>query len=147
MKIVLLENVKGIGQKGEIKEVKDGYAINFLIPQKKASMATSGNAKRAELEMEKQKKDAKLQLEENLQTAEQLEGKELTIIAKAQKEKLFGALTTKDIQEALEKDDINIGTGKITLSKPIKKIGAFDITIDWGDTIQKTFKLNVVEES
>jgi large subunit ribosomal protein L9 len=147
MKVVLLENVKGIGQKGQIKEVKDGYAMNFLIPQKKVSMATAGNAKQAELEMEKEKETTALVLEENKKAAQQLDGKEITMKAKAQKEKLFGALTEKDIQESLENDGIDIGTGKLILAKPIKKLGQFDISVRWGEDVQKTFKLNVVEES
>jgi large subunit ribosomal protein L9 len=86
-------------------------------------------------------------LEENKKAAQQLDGKEVTMKAKAQKEKLFGALTEKDIQEALESDGINIGTGKLTLTKPIKKLGQFEINVNWENDIQKTFKLNVIEES
>jgi len=147
MKVVLLENVKGIGQKGEIKEVKDGYAMNFLIPQNKVSMATAGNAKQAVLELEKQKKDTEDEIVKNKEAAQKLAGKKITIKVKAQKEKLFGALTEKDIQNVLQNEKINIGSGKIVLENPIKKLGQFDIAINWGEEIQETFKLNVIEES
>jgi len=147
MKVVLLEDVKGIGQKGAIKEVKDGYAMNFLIPQKKASMATTGNAKQAKLELAKQKKAEETEMIQNKEAAQKLAGKEITIKAKAQKEKLFGALTEKDIRSALEEKKINIGTGKIALTSPIKKLGKFNIIVSWGDDTQEAFKLNVIEES
>lgn len=147
MKVVLLETVKGVGQKGEVKEVKDGYGMNFLIPQKKAVVATVANAKQATLEMEKQKNNLALTLEQNKKVAEELKGKEVTIKAKAQKDKLFGALTEKDIQEALNNKKINIGAGKIILENPIKKLGQFDVNVNWGEDIQAIFKLNVIEES
>jgi len=147
MKVVLLENIKGIGQKGEIKEVKDGYAMNFLIPQKKASMATSGNTKQAILEMKKQKEEAQEELKNNKEIAKKLATKKIMVKVKAQKGKLFGALTEKDIRNILKDEKLNIASGKIILTKPIKKTGFFDITIDWGNNIKGTFKLNVVEES
>lgn len=147
MKVVLLENIKGLGQKGEIKEVKDGYGMNFLIPQKKAILATSGNAKQAELELEKQVKERENKMATNKKIAENIKGKEIVIKVKAQKEKLFGALTEKDIKKVLELEGLKIDSGKISLSKPIKKIGQFDLKIQWDDGIEASFKLNVVEES
>jgi large subunit ribosomal protein L9 len=79
--------------------------------------------------------------------AKNIERKKITIKVKAQKEKLFGALTEKDIKEALEKEGLKISSGKIDLSEPIKKIGQFDLNIKWDGGVQASFKLNVIEES
>ena len=147
MKVVLLENIKGLGQKGEIKEVKDGYGMNFLIPQKKATLATSSNAKQAELELKKEAKKKEAQIVANKKMAENIQGKEITIKAKTQKGKLFGALSEKDIKKTLESKGLKIGSGKIDLSKPIKKIGQFDLKVQWDGQVESSFKLNVIEES
>jgi large subunit ribosomal protein L9 len=147
MKVVLLENVKGLGEKGEIKEVRAGYGMNFLIPQKKAVLATSSSAKQVELEIKKQAEKKQAEISINKKLAKNIEGKKIITKVKAQKGKLFGALTEKDIREALKKENLKINSGKINLSKPIKKIGQFDLDIKWDDEVQASFKLNVVEES
>jgi large subunit ribosomal protein L9 len=147
MKVVLLENIKGLGERGEIKEVKAGYGMNFLIPQKKVALATSGSAKQMELELKKQAEKKQAEITINKKLAKNIERKKITIKVKAQKEKLFGALTEKDIKEALEKEGLKISSGKIDLSEPIKKIGQFDLNIKWDGGVQASFKLNVIEES
>ncbi len=147
MKIILQENIKGVGQKGEVKEVKDGYAMNFLIPQGKASAATVTNTKQAVLETKKRQEKLQEELRNNKEAAKNIANKKISVKVKAQKEKLFGALTEKDIQNVLQNEKINIGSGKIVLENPIKKLGQFDIAINWGEEIQETFKLNVIEES
>ncbi len=145
MKVVLKENVKGIGQKGEVKEVKDGYAMNFLIPQNKAVAATGGNVKQAELMQEKNKENREKEVAEAKKISKKVEGKKIVMRAKAQKEKLFGALDANDIIEALKKEGLSVGKGKIKTEVKIKKLGEYDIVVEWDGDIKANFKLLVEE--
>ncbi len=147
MKVVLLNDIKGLGKKGEIKEVKDGYAMNFLIPNEKAVIATAGNAKQAELEIKKQTETKKMEIEKAKKLASEIDDQEIVIKVKAQGEKLFGALTKKEIKKALEEKSLNISSGQIVLAKPIKIIGDFKIGIIWDNDIKATIKLKVTSES
>jgi large subunit ribosomal protein L9 len=143
MKVVLLENVKGIGQKGEIKEVKDGYAMNFLIPQKKVAMATTGNAKQAELNQVKEAELTEKSIAENTSAAKKIEGKKITIKVKAQEEKLFGALSEKEINDALVKEDLKITNGKLNIATPVKTTGEHQIEVTWDGNLKASFSLIV----
>ncbi len=145
MKVVLKENIKGVGQKGEIKEVKDGYAMNFLIPQDKAVPATNDNVKQAELKQKENKKRMEEEISEAKELSKKIDGKEITIRAKAQKEKLFGALTENEIITALQKEGLSIGQGKIKTNGKIKKLGEYDVAVEWSGNIKADFKL-IVEE-
>jgi len=147
MKVVLLDNIKGVGKKGEVKEVKDGYAMNFLIPNKKATMATIGNIKQAELEIKKQTEIKRKEIKKAKKLASEIDGQEIIIGVKTQGKKLFGALTKKEIKKAIEEKNLNISSGKIILAKPIKIIGDFKIDIIWDNYIKATIKLKVTSES
>ena len=135
MKVVLQENIRGLGQKGDIKEVKDGYAMNFLIPQDKAVVATENNIRQAEVEQEKTKESREKELAEAKKLADKIEGKKITIQVKAQDDKLFGAITEKEIMVALKDARENIGLGEVVLSEKIKKIGEYPIKIDWNNGV------------
>ncbi len=145
MKVVLKENVKGIGQKGEVKEVKDGYAMNFLIPQNKAVAATGGNIKQAELMQEKNKENREKEIAEAKKLSKNVEGKKIVMQAKAQKEKLFGALDANDIVEALKKEGLSVGQGKVKTEVKIKKLGEYDIVVEWDGDVKANFTLLVEE--
>jgi len=145
MKVVLKENVKGVGQRGEVKEVKDGYAMNFLIPQNKAVPATNDNVRQAELIQKKNKEQIEKEIAEAKKLSEKIQAKTITISAKAQKEKLFGALTEEEIVTALQKEGLSIGQGKIKTKGKIKKLGEHDIVVEWVDGIKADFKLLVEE--
>ena len=145
MKVVLLEDVKGVGQKGEIKEVKDGYGMNFLIPQKKAVPATAEAVRNAEAEAKKRQEEKESQLQKNKELAQKLKGTTLTIEAKANKEKLFGALTEKEIKEALKNEGISIDSGKIVMEKPLKTLGDFNLRVQWPSGVEADFEIKVVE--
>ena len=145
MKVVLKENVKGVGQKGEVKEVKDGYAMNFLIPQGKAMSATNDNVKQVELRQKKDKERMEKEIAEAEKLARKIKGQEITIQAKAQKEKLFGALTEKDVATALQKEGLSVGQGKVKIQGKIKKLGEYDVVVEWLNGIKADFKLLVEE--
>ena len=143
MKVVLLEDVKNIGKKGEVKEVKDGHGMNFLIPQKKAALATDGSVRQAELNQSKQDEVAQDNLEKNEAEAAKIDGQKISIKAKAQDEKLFGALSEGDIEDALTKAKIKLTNGKLNISEPIKTVGEHEIEVTWGTDLTAKFTLVV----
>lgn len=131
MKIILLEKVVNLGQLGDIVTVKDGYARNFLIPQKKAKRATVANLadfeqKRAEIE--KQQAEILAQAQE---VAGRLDGLMIQITRKAGVDgRLFGSVTTGDIAEAVQAQGFNVGKIQVRLPNgPLKGIGDHHIAI------------------
>ena len=145
MKIVLLSDVKNIGKLGDIKEVADGFARNFLFPKKLAEMATDTAIKKVEIEKQKQNEIAKKNLEATQELASQLDGKEITISAKAKDGKLFGSITAKNIVKELKKEKFDIKENSIIL-EPIKELGEYDLRIELEHGIEVSLKLIVKEE-
>jgi len=147
MKVILLEDVKGQGKKGELVNVSDGHARNFLLPRKLAVEATAGNLKT--LKEQEQKK--KRQLEKRIADAESIQGKletlTVTIEAKAGSGgRLFGAVTGQEIVEALRKQHgITIEKNKIVQSEPIKAIGSYEVKVKLGNEISGMINVKVIE--
>ena len=147
MKVILNADVKGQGKKGELKEVSDGYARNYLLPRKLATEATADNlnafrlkekAKAAQIAKEK------AQAEEN---AKKLGGVQVIIKAKAGNAgKLFGAVTSQEISDALKAQfDIDIEKNKIVQAEPIKTFGSFSVKAKLGYEVSGTINVLVVE--
>ena len=148
MKIIFLQDVKGQGKKGEMKEVSEGYARNYLLPRKLAIAATTDNlntlrlrekAKAAQLAADKAKAE---------ESAKQLESTVVKIAAKAGAGgKLFGAVTSKEISEALKNQyGIEVDSKKIVQSEPIKSYGSYEVKCKFGFEVSGTIHLMVVEE-
>ena len=148
MKVIFNQDVRGQGKKGEMKEVSDGYARNYLLPRKLASEATPDminafklkeNAKKAQMEREK------AQAEEN---AKRLEGVVVKISARAgQGGRLFGAITSQEISDALrEQHGIEIEKNKIVQSEPIKSFGNFEVKAKLGYEVSGKINVLVVEQ-
>lgn len=136
MKIILLENVKNLGKKDELKEVAEGYAMNFLFPKKLASLATleaidNLRKKRKEIESEE-----KIEGEKFKKIADEIQGRKITIKAKAEKEKLFGSIGRKEICEELKKQNFDVAEQSIILKEPLKTTGEKEIVIDFGKNIK-----------
>ncbi|MCS7286667.1 MAG: 50S ribosomal protein L9 [Anaerolineae bacterium] len=131
MKVLLLANVKGLGKAGDIKDVADGYARNYLIPKGLAVPATPENLSRAEFKKRVQEEKMKRLAEDMHALAEFLSGMTLTFKVKAgEKDKLFGAVTTADIALALEKElGRPFDKHKIELEEPIKQLGIYNVPI------------------
>ena len=145
MKIVLLSDIKNIGKCGDIKNVADGFARNFLFPKKLAEMATENTIKKVQLEKKKQEEIIKKNLETTQELASQLDGKEIVICAKAKNNKLFGSITAKNITKELKKEKFDIKENSIIM-EPIKELGEYDLKIELEHGIEVSLKLIVKEE-
>ena len=147
MKVIFSTDVRGQGKKGEMKEVSDGYARNYLIPRGLAAEATADNINAMKL---KEKAKAaqiareKAQAEEN---AKKLEGVQVLIRARAGSSgKLFGAVTSQEICDALkEQFDIDIEKNKIVQSEPIKTFGSYTVMAKLGYEVSGNINVLVVE--
>ena len=131
MQVILLCDVKGNGKKGDLVEVSDGFARNFLLPQKLAKVAD----KEAILELNSQKLAKQHKLDEQIKEAkilaEKLENKTVEVSAKAgENGKLFGSVTAKEIAQEIKKEyNLDVDKRKINLSEEIKSFGTYKISI------------------
>lgn len=143
MKIILLQDVKNLGQQGDIKDVAEGYAQNFLLPKKMAQVATESAVKNIQLQKEKeasQKMTAKQELEK---LANQLKNKKIVILAKEKGGKLFGSISAKQISAELQKENLNISPVSVIIKEAIKKTGEYEIKIKLTEDIQTKIILEV----
>lgn len=147
MKVLLLQDVKSVGKKGEIIEVNDGYARNFLIKKGLAQQATAGvinetNQKNAAIARQKQK-----EYESALATAKQLDGKTISIVIKfGDNGKSFGAVTSKEISLELAKLGYDVDKKKINLKDSIKTAGLFDVEVKVYANVSANIKVEVKPE-
>ena len=132
MKVILLEDIKALGAKGEIKEVATGYARNYLFPKKLAVEATPGNIRRIEEEKDRKRRKEIKEEGEAVKVAERIDGLVLTFNAKAgEGGKLFGSITGKEICEELyRRSKVEIDKRKLELPEPIKTMGKHQIKIN-----------------
>ncbi|MGB8623470.1 MAG: 50S ribosomal protein L9 [Paracoccaceae bacterium] len=144
MQVILLERVAKLGQMGEVVSVKDGYARNFLLPQKKALRASEGNVKAFEAQ--------KAQLEaRNLETrkeaeslAAKLDGQQFIVIrSAADSGALYGSVSTRDAADAAKEEGFDIDRKQIILSAPIKELGLHEVIVTLHPEVDATIKLNV----
>lgn len=147
MKVILLEDVKGVGKKDQIIDANDGYAKNFLLPKKKAILADKNNL--TKMSNIKKIEDAKKQEEyENaVNLGKAIESKNLILKAKlGENGKLFGTVTNKEIAIALkEQEGISVEKKKITLSSPIKMLGEREVEIKLHPKVTAKLKVIVQE--
>ena len=148
MKVILLDNIKGVGKKDEIINASDGYARNFLFPKKLAVEANNENMNKlkAKKQSEQHKKD--VEKEQAQKIAKELDDTILTIKVKAgDNGKIFGGVTSKEISEELKKQNkIDIDKKKIALSENIKNLGTFSVNVKLYEGVTGALKVKVVSE-
>jgi len=148
MKVILLQDVKKIGSKGNVIEVAEGYARNYLLPRKLAVEATQGHMK----DLQQKKASEARKKEKKLEEAEMLADRIGKLTVKMSTKvgeagKLFGSITSKDISEALEiQHKIKIDKKKIDLENPIKTLGVFPVTAKLHSKVQAKIDVHVIEE-
>lgn len=147
MKVILTQDVRGQGKKGELLEVSDGYARNYLLPRNLAMQATADNLNA--LKLKEKAKAAQIEKEkvQAREAAAKLEEVTVTLRAKSGSAgKLYGAVTNKEVADALlEQHGIDIEKNKIVMADPIKTFGTFELKCKLGHEISGKIKLLVVE--
>ena len=145
MKVILLQDVKKMGKKGDVIEASDGYARNYLFPRKLAEEATANalHVVNAKKENERKKKLAELEAAQKL--AAELKGKEVTINAKAgDNGRLFEAITNKDVAEAINSEfNLSIDKNKVVVNT-IKVAGTYEVEVKLYPEVSTKMKVNIV---
>jgi len=144
MQVVLLERVAKLGQMGEVVQVKDGYARNFLLPQGKALRATEGNMKRFETERA-QLEVRNLELKgEAEKVARKLDGQAFMVIRSASDGgALYGSVTTRDISDAATEGGFTLDRRQVVLDQPIKALGLHPVAVVLHPEVEATISINV----
>ena len=147
MKIILLEDIENIGTKYDIKEIKDGYARNFLIPKKLVKLATDKNLKWLETQKEIQAKKSEQNLEKAQGTATKLDGLEIIIPVKVGEEnQLFESINAQKIVEKIKELGFEVKKTQIDLEEPIKEAGEFPVKIKFEHNLEAEVRIIITEE-
>jgi len=147
MKVILLDDVGTLGHRGEVREVSDGYARNFLIPQKRALTATPGNLKNlAHIKSQQEAKASRIKAE-----AESLRARIEALVCEERRQasedgKLFGSVTTQDLADFLARQNIQIEKRRILVEEPIKGLGEFVVPVRLHPEVTARLKVVVVRE-
>ncbi len=149
MKIILKQNIGKIGQVGDVVDVSDGFARNFLIPRGKAISFTISNFKQIEYLKKQEAEQREGELKEVKELAEKINNISLEIKVKAGEEgKLFGSVTSKDIVETLLKEHgIELDKKKLNLKESLKKLGAHTVPVNLYKDIIPQIKVNLISDS
>ena len=145
MKVILKHDVKGLGRDGDVKEVKDGYARNFLFPTGKAVMADAGALKNWERHREEREERDRAERAEQEALGERLRELKVEIGVKAgEKNRLFGSVTNREIAEVIGREGISIDRHAIHLREPIKTVGDHRVEVRLGHGIDTHLTVTVV---
>ncbi|HYS15408.1 MAG TPA: 50S ribosomal protein L9 [Candidatus Binatia bacterium] len=147
MKIILLDDVTKVGRRGEVREVSDGYARNFLIPKKLALSATAGNLKNLDhIKKQQEAKADRVKVDAESLRA-RIEGLVYEQRRQASEEgKLFGSVTSQDVADFLGARGISMDRKRITLDEPIKALGEFSVSMRLHPEVTAQLRINVVRE-
>ena len=147
MKVILQQDVKGQGKKGQLIEVSEGYARNFLLPRKLAVLATADAMNTMKLQEKAKKAEEARQKAEAEAIAEKLKSAQIKVSARAGANgKLFGAVTSKEVSDALNAQyGIELAKQKIVLDEPIKSFGTYQLKAKLGHEVSGTIHVLVVE--
>lgn len=144
MDIILLERVEKLGAIGDVVTVKDGYARNFLLPNKKALRANDANRKVFEANRARIESDNATRRDEAQAASGNVEGKQIVLIrAASQTGQLYGSVSVKDIVDGLNAQDAKVAKSMIVLERPIKTLGLFDVRVVLHPEVSVMVKVNV----
>ena len=148
MKVILLEDIKGVGKKDQVINASDGYARNFLLPKKKAVEANAENMSKLNAKNKSIAYKKELDLKEAKVIAEKMKNIELVIKVKAgENGKIFGGVTSKEIAEELKKaHNIEVDKKKILLNENIKNLGRFSVDIKLNEGVMAKLTISIVSE-
>ena len=148
MKVILQQDVRGQGKKGQMIDVSDGYARNFLLPRKLAVLATAENVNTMKQQEKARKAQEAAEKAEAEALSKKLEGLTVKVAAKAgEGGRLFGAVTAKEISECLaQQHGLNIAKTKLVLDEPIKACGGYQIKAKLGYEVTGIVNVVVTEE-
>jgi large subunit ribosomal protein L9 len=144
MQIILLERIEKLGSIGDVVSVKDGYARNFLLPQKKALRANDSNRKVFEANRERLEKENAEKRGVAEQVGSTIDGVEVVLIrASSNSGQLYGSVSVRDIVDALNEKGHEVNKAQVILERPIKTIGLFDVRVALHPEVNVTVKANV----
>jgi len=148
MKVILIDEIRGLGGRGDVVQVKDGYARNFLFPKSLAREATAGNLKAVEHERKKWALLTQAEKDVAQKSAEQVKGMKITIRKKiGENGHLFGSVTTSEIAEALNAKGIDVDRRRIELAHPIKSAGVHEVDVRLHREVSAKIEVEVVNEN
>lgn len=147
MQVILLQDVKSLGKKGDIVKVSDGYARNMILPKKLGVEATAKNLNDLKLQNQHAEKLAQEQLEHAQKLAKDLEDKVVEVKIKAgEGGRTFGSVSTKEISTAVKQQlDLEIDKKKMVLDEPIKALGTYEVTVKLHAKVNGTLRVKVTE--
>jgi len=144
MQIILLERIEKLGTIGDVVTVKDGYARNYLLPNKKALRSNAANLKVFEANRAKIEADNASRRGDAEKHSQNVDGKSVVLIrASSNSGQLYGSVSVRDIVDALNEDGANISKSMVVLERPIKTIGVFDVRVSLHPEVSVTVKVNV----
>lgn len=147
MEIILIQDIQNLGKAGSVIEVKDGFARNFLFPQRLAMPATPSNLKRVEQEKLKIVKQKERHTMQALNLSNRLNGISVTIPVQTHDEdKLYGSVGIFDILNALKEEGFDIAKEAIVLEEPIKTLGVYDVKLKLHPEVEASIKVWVVKK-
>lgn len=147
MKVIFLQDVKGQGKKGQVKDLSEGYVRNFLLPQGLAKLASDGNLKTLEVQHASEQKRKDKEKQDAQELGKKLE--EMTIVIKTKAGeggRLFGAITSKQIGEALAAKGIKVDKRKIELDDPIRTLGVTQVVVKLHAEVKAKLNVQASEE-
>ena len=148
MKVILRDDIDKVGKLGEVVDVRDGFARNFLLPRQMAYLCTPDSEKQIEAERKRRAVRELKKVEELKSAAQLLNGRSVTISAKAQEEKLYGSVGGEEIAKAiLAEHKFNVPASAVVLEAPFKTLGTPDVLIRLAPGAEATIKVWIVAET
>ena len=145
MKVILIDEVRGLGTRGDVVSVKDGYARNYLLPKNLAREATAGNLKSVEQERKKWAMLAQKEKEQASKAAEAVKGTKIVVSKRVgEGGQLFGSVTANEIADALAEKGFEVDKRRIELAHPIKTLGVHDVEVRLHKDVSAQIQVEVV---